>query len=118
MKLDKFGMDVKVLAQEKKPTRYLKLWTEYWEDPVLKRPDVILQARLARKYGGLKIYEPDKGEWVIAHSMKMAYMQGNKRGRNGMPTRTQYRVSCTRTKGLICPRRQRTTTTTPMITGR
>ena len=92
LKLDKFGMDVKVLAHEKKPTRVVKLWAEDWEDPVLKRPDAILQARLCRKYGGLKIWEPDRKEWATTHPTKMAYMKGYKSGRNGMPTRTQYHV--------------------------
>ena len=52
LNLDKFGIDVEVLAGNKKPSRLFRAWKENWEEEVLKKQDPVFAARLARKYGG------------------------------------------------------------------
>lgn len=50
--MDKFGIEVEVLAGNKKPSRLFRAWKENWEEEVLKKQDPVFAARLARKYGG------------------------------------------------------------------
>lgn len=67
--MDKFGIEVEVLAGNKKPSRLFRAWKENWEEAVLKKQDPVFSG-LACKYGGIKWRDPDNGDQVVESPLK------------------------------------------------
>ena len=86
LKLDKYGIDTEVLARTKKPKRIFRALLEGWEDLVLKNKDPVFEARVVKKYGGLKWRDPDNMDRLTtAHPKRMYYHRekGKDRGNSG-----------------------------------
>ena len=79
--LDKFGVDVERLtAPTKEPTRIVRAWKETWETKLLSKRNEIYEARLLRKYGGLKWRDPDNNNAIVTADPKCMYYWKEKRG--------------------------------------
>jgi hypothetical protein len=61
------------------PRRLFNAWIEDWEYESMKKKDVVHEAKLLKKYGGMHWMDPDVDEMCVADAEKMEY-QG---GRNG-----------------------------------
>ena len=59
--------------------RLFKAWIEDWEWEAIGTRDVVMEARLLQKYGGLSWIDPDENELCVAIEERMEF-QG---GRNG-----------------------------------
>ena len=80
LKLDKFGIDVEVLAGEKKAKTIFRAWKEGWECMETTKRDVIFENRLVMKYRGIKWYDPENEERIIhAHPKEMYWKRERKR---------------------------------------
>lgn len=61
------------------PNRLFRAWIEDWEWDAIRTRDVVMEAKLLQKYGGLSWIDPDENELCVATEDAMEY-QG---GRNG-----------------------------------
>lgn len=61
------------------PSRLFRAWIEDWEWDAIRTRDVVMEAKLLQKYGGLSWIDPDENELCVALEEGMEY-QG---GRNG-----------------------------------
>ena len=61
------------------PSRLFRAWIEDWEWDAIRTRDVVMEAKLLQKYGGLSWIDPDENELCVAAEDAMEY-QG---GRNG-----------------------------------
>ncbi len=78
MKMDEHCKEIEdtleVMGIQKGRIRVVKIWVEGWEKKVLgPSDDEIFEARLVRKYGGLKQFDPDENAKFVAHSNKMHF---------------------------------------------
>lgn len=84
LKLDVLCKDVveTALSLPNKPLRIFRAWEEEWEKvPISANGNDVLEARLVRKYGGIKWLDPDNGHRLcIAHPNNMFFEK--KRGNN------------------------------------
>jgi len=82
MKMDPFCKEIKESLQGEqmqKEVRILRLWQERWElEKIGPNGDSILEARLTKKYKGLKIFDIDENNRVMtAHKMIFQKKRGN-----------------------------------------
>lgn len=72
------GSDTKVL----KPKKIFNAWFEDWEEPIQKVKDPVHEAKLLKKYGGLRWFDPDSNQHFTAHAESLIFksIRGNARG--------------------------------------
>ena len=86
MKMDEFCKEISDGLQVDKAIRtgkirIFKAWRERWEIVKLgPNGDIVLEARLLRKYGGIKWFDPDSEQVFTSHTTKMHFEK--KRGDN------------------------------------
>jgi hypothetical protein len=87
MKMDEYCKEIEDALEvdkgiQKGKIRVVKTWVEGWEKRVLgPSGEYIFEARLIRKYGGLKWFDPDNNVRFTAHPNKMYFEKrhGNNR---------------------------------------
>lgn len=77
--LNRYGIDINELVQTQ--TKIFRAWLEEWEELIIAVNDLVNQARLLEKYGGMVWFDPDLEEVVTASAEKMFFNQ--KRGERG-----------------------------------
>ena len=53
LKMKNYGVDVEELKAPKPNKRIFRAWIEDWEQPLLKKNDIVAEIRLCEKYKGL-----------------------------------------------------------------
>lgn len=56
-----------------KPSRIFRAWFEDWETDLQKKKDPVNEAKLLRKYGGLKWFDPDKSEYFTSDTRNLTF---------------------------------------------
>jgi hypothetical protein len=75
LQLEKWGTTIELLVQLG-PKRTFKGWLEDWELEIVKKNDVINEAKLLRKYGGLRWHDVDDDKMFVADSEEMIFHGG------------------------------------------
>ena len=94
LKLDKYGIDVEVISGEKKAKKVFRAWKEGWEEEETKKADAIIEARLVRKYGGIKWNDPDNENRLVTSHPKQMYWKRERKRKDGS-NHTGYYVLAT-----------------------
>ena len=95
LKLDKYGIDVEVLAGEKRPKRIFRAWKEGWEEVETKKRDPIIETKLVRKYGGMQWADPDNGNQIFKSHPKMMYWKRERKKKDGSNLNGYYVLATT-----------------------
>ena len=73
LQLEKWGIDLPVILG---PKRIFKGWLEDWEEAIVKKNDPVHEAKLLRKYGGLRWHDVDNDKMFTADNGKMVFHGG------------------------------------------
>ena len=74
-----YGVDVEELKAPK-PKRIFRAWIEDWEQPLLKKNDIVAEIRLCEKYKGLKFYDPDNECQYTVYEKNLEWTRGQRGG--------------------------------------
>jgi hypothetical protein len=75
LQLDKWGTSIE-LPVTLGPKRVFKGWLEDWEQEIVKKNDVLHEAKLLHKYGGLRWHDIDHDKMFVADTEEMVFHGG------------------------------------------
>ena len=71
-----YGVDVEELKAPKSNKRIFRAWIEDWEQPLLKKNDIVAEIRLCEKYKGLTFFDPDNECQYTVYEKNLEWTRG------------------------------------------